>query len=103
MTGKNRKPSSHENHGALTFTVTRVSPQQQVLSFREGVRSCLHAVVLFSLDAFSGSAGVILFMCLLCSIFFLPRKPVMLANNRWGYFSLASIGSRSLQKSPGGV
>lgn len=62
------------------------------------------AVVLFSSDAFSGSrlAGVILFMCLLCSIFF-SRKPVMLANNRWGYFSLASIGSWSLQKSPGGV
>lgn len=41
-TGQNRKSSSHENHAVLTFTAVTVTPQQQVLSFRGGVNSCLH-------------------------------------------------------------
>lgn len=41
MTGKIGS-SSHENHAVLTFTAMCVTPQQQVLSFPEGVRSCLH-------------------------------------------------------------
>lgn len=86
---QNRKRPSHENHAALTATAMRVTLQQQVLSFQDGVRSCLH----FHIAAMHylhpmrfwvpGLAGVILFVCLHCVI---SRKPAMLANNRGELF-----------------
>lgn len=68
----------------------RVTLQQQVLSFQDGVRSCLHFHVhrMHYLHPMCfwvpGLAGVILFVCLHCVIS--SRKPVMLANNRGELF-----------------